>query len=107
MQALSQLQSRLSRLSLPYKPDEPTQQWYLRDRSFDVDEAADKLSKACQWRHSFRPDLIKPADIRAELAADKAFVHNHADRFGRPVVVVQASRHIVSETHRPIQQYMD
>ena len=100
LQALAQLRKQLLGLSLPYQPDESTQQWYLRDRSYDVNEAAEKLSKMCRWRHSFRPDLIRTGDIQAELAADKAFVHDLSDRFGRPVVVVQARRHIVSEAHR-------
>ena len=99
LQALRQLQRQLADLSLPYQPDEQVQQWFLRDRNFDVEEAAEKLSKMCRWRHSFRPDLIRAEDIPAEIAADKAILHPHADIYGRPVVVVQARRHIVSETH--------
>ena len=94
LQALRRLQERVRALSLPYTPSPEVQQWYLRDRGFDVDEAADKLATMCRWRHTFRPELIWPQDISAELQSGKAFVHDQADRFGRPVVVVQARYHL-------------
>lgn len=35
-------------------PDRETQQWFLRDRKFNVDEAVQKLEAAQQWRREFR-----------------------------------------------------
>ncbi len=34
------------------------------------------------------------ADIAAEAATGKAFLHSHTDVNGRPVIVVRAARHI-------------
>ncbi len=35
-------------------PDRDTQQWFLRDRKFDVDAAVEKLESAQRWRREFR-----------------------------------------------------
>ena len=35
-------------------PDQETQQWFLRDRKFDVDAAVKKLEAAQKWRRDFR-----------------------------------------------------
>lgn len=53
MQALAELQQRLQ--SSPYgDQDEALLQWYLRDRSFNVEKAEKKLTSMLQWRASYK-----------------------------------------------------
>ena len=95
LQALRQLQERVRGMTLPQEPSSEVQQWFLRDRGFDVAEAADKLAKMSRWRARARPEQLRSSDVAAELRTGKAFVHDKPDRYGRPVVVVLARKHLV------------
>jgi hypothetical protein len=79
----------------PYgAPDLGTQQWFLRDRKLDVAEAEEKLARMMRWRREFMPRPIAAADVAEEAATGKAFLHEHPDVDGRPVIVVRARRHV-------------
>lgn len=81
--------------SCPYGiPDQTTQQWFLRDRNFNVDETVDKLNKLMSWRSEFRPDHLSYIDVAAEAATGKAYLHDKVDLSGRPVIVVRARLHL-------------
>ena len=70
---------------------------FLRDRKFDVDETISKLSKYLSWRSRVRPHLLSPADVSAEAATGKAFLHSRRDALGRPAVVIRCARHVTGE----------
>ena len=51
-----------------------------------------------QWRQDFlRGVTPSAADVAAEAATGKAYLHSHKDVNGRPVIVIRASRHITGE----------
>jgi hypothetical protein len=92
-QALQEVAQRMA--SCTYgAPDETTQQWFLRDRNFNVDETVDKLTKLMAWRSDFRPDHLSYVDVAAEAATGKAYLHDQLDVNGRPVIVVRARLHL-------------
>lgn len=67
-------------------------------RKLNVDEAAEKLSRMMQWRQDFlRGVAPSAADVAAEAATGKAYLHSHKDVNGRPVIVIRASRHITGQ----------
>lgn len=75
------------------KPSEEDYVWYLRDRSFDVDEAADKLERTMRFRREFRPQELTKDDVRVAYATGVADLLQTRDRFGRPVLVIRAANH--------------
>lgn len=101
MQALQQLRARMATCEAG-EPDEATQQWFLRDRKLDVEEAAEKLTRMMEWRRDFMPVPLTEADVAAEAATGKAFLHSHNDVNGRPVIVVRVARHITGD--RPLEE---
>ena len=94
-------------------PDTSVQQWFLRDRKLDVNEAADKLVRMMEWRRAFMPRPLTGADVAEEAASGKAYLHDHKDINGRPVIIVRARRHITGESrcgnisarHCPVAAY--
>lgn len=77
----------------PHGVDDGLLWWFLRDRHLDVAEAVLKLQHCLQWRRAFRVDYLGPENFSAELRSRKAYLHQHADIVGRPVLVVIAQRH--------------
>eukprot|EP00930_Biecheleria_cincta_P070958 TRINITY_DN58518_c0_g1_i1.p1 TRINITY_DN58518_c0_g1~~TRINITY_DN58518_c0_g1_i1.p1 ORF type:complete len:652 (-),score=95.60 TRINITY_DN58518_c0_g1_i1:215-2143(-) len=71
--------------------------WFLRDRHFDVAEAAEKLVRCLRWRQDFRVERLCPELFAKEARTRKAYLHQHADLLGRPALVVIARRHNVME----------
>ena len=70
----------------------------LSCRKLNVDEAAEKLARMMQWRKDFlRGVTPSAADVAAEAATGKAYLHSHKDVNGRPVIVIRASRHITGQ----------
>eukprot|EP00877_Chromochloris_zofingiensis_P000680 jgi/Chrzof1/10612/Cz05g05060.t1_CPSFL1 len=95
-QALQHLRQRLS--SCPYPcPDDSTLRWYLRDRYFDPVEAEQKLVSMLRWKQYFRPTTIPFTAVEREYNTGKAYVAQHPDKYGRPAIVIRASKHITGE----------
>ena len=38
--------------------------------------------------------------VAREFASGKAFVHEHTDVYGRPVIVINAQKHVTGQSHR-------
>lgn len=53
LQALAELSRRMAN-STDGAPDMVTQQWFLRDRKFDVNAAIEKLDSMMRWRREFK-----------------------------------------------------
>lgn len=67
-------------------------------RRLDVDEAARKLVRMMEWRQDFLKGVSpSEADVAAEAATGKAYLHDQKDVNGRPVIIVRASKHITGE----------
>lgn len=71
--------------------------WFLRDRRFDVSEAASKIERCLLWRKEFRAERLGPELFGREMRSRKAYLHRHTDLAGRPVMVAFAHRHNVLE----------
>ena len=55
-------------------------EWFLRDRSLEVEEAADKLTRYAQWRaDGFTSLSLDDAAIAAEAATGKAYLRDDTD----------------------------
>lgn len=95
MQALEDLRSRIR--SRSEDADDSTMIWYLRDRGFNVAEAEEKLLKMLKWRKDFKPHLISRDALSQEIATRKAWVHSSYDRYKRPVVMIDAKKHLTGQ----------
>jgi hypothetical protein len=91
MQALDALKRRFQSSSLGMPTDDEAQ-WFLRDRSFDVEEAYAKLRTCLAWRRNFGLEHVTYQRIEREAATGKAYLHEHNDIFGRPALVVRVNR---------------
>ncbi|KAJ4789468.1 Sec14p-like phosphatidylinositol transfer family protein [Rhynchospora pubera] len=76
------------------RDDEEMILWFLKDRKFSVDEAVYKLSKAIKWRQDFGVSGLSEELVKELYQTRKAYVHDHLDKFGRPVLVVVGSKHL-------------
>ena len=98
--ALDDLRARLQSQT-PFKTaaqDDELLKWYLRDRKFDVDAAEKKLITMLQWRQDFGADQIQLTDIAKESATGKAYLHQHTDSQGRPVVIIRGAHHVTNQS---------
>lgn len=96
VKALEQLKERMTACSYG-QPDEETQKWFLRDRKLDVNEAAQKLTDMLKWRQDFQADSITWDMVAKEAKTGKAYLHEHRDVNGQPVIVIRSSLHITGE----------
>ncbi|WIA18642.1 hypothetical protein OEZ85_003348 [Tetradesmus obliquus] len=62
---------------------------YLRARSWDLSKAHKMLLGTLQWRLETRPQEIVWAQVEKEAETGKTFVSPHADKEGRPVVMMR------------------
>ncbi|KAL4855262.1 Phosphatidylinositol transfer protein 3 [Chlorella vulgaris] len=62
---------------------------YLRARSWKVDKAAKMLLETLKWRGEYKPQELKWDNIKHEGARGKLFILEHADKAGRPVVIMR------------------
>ncbi|KAI8470161.1 MAG: CRAL-TRIO domain-containing protein [Monoraphidium minutum] len=95
-QALAELRGRMQECPLGC-PDDETLKWYLRDRYFIVEDAETKLTSMLRWRKEEGIDTLDLSTVQAELATGKAEVHEHTDRYGRPVIIIRVNRHVTGE----------
>jgi len=77
--------------------DDSTLRWYLRDRSFDVDEAEQKLQALLRWKQKLRPETLTLERVAKEYATGKAYTTQHLDKYGRPAIVVRCKQHRIGE----------
>jgi len=93
--ALLDLNRRLE--NSPYSFDEETVKWFLRDRKYDPVEAEEKLLKTAQWKAEIGMETLSPSQFSSELASGKVRLHEHADILGRPVIILDASKHLIGQ----------
>ncbi|XP_006344432.1 motile sperm domain-containing protein 2 isoform X2 [Solanum tuberosum] len=75
------------------RDDEEMILWFLKDRKFSVDDAVSKLHKAIRWRHDFGVSDLSEESVKSSAETGKAYVHDNFDVNGRPVLIVDASKH--------------
>jgi hypothetical protein len=101
VQALKALKARFASSPLGVPTDDEAQ-WFLRDRSFDVDEAYDKLRTCLLWRRDFGLQHITWRRVQREAATGKAYLHDHTDVHGRPVLVIRVARCALASMTRSV-----
>lgn len=84
------------------RDDEDLILWFLRDRKFSVPESVDKLHKAIKWRQEFGVSDLSQDSVKSIAETGKAYVHDFLDVNGRPVLVVDASKHFPG-VHDPVE----
>ncbi|CAA3021468.1 Hypothetical predicted protein [Olea europaea subsp. europaea] len=67
--------------------------WFLKDRNFSVEDAVPKLTKAIRWRHEVGVSELSEESVKSVAETGKAYVHDFLDIYGRPVLIVEASKH--------------
>lgn len=75
------------------RDDERMILWFLKDRKFSVDDAVKRLSKAIKWRQEFGVDNLSEDLMKIAAQTGKSSVHDFLDVNGRPVLIVEASKH--------------
>ncbi|KAI3464120.1 hypothetical protein Pfo_020783 [Paulownia fortunei] len=85
------------------RDDEEMILWFLKDRKYSVKDAVSKLTKAIRWRREFGVSELSEESVKSVAETGKAYVHNYLDVYGRPVLIVEASKHIPGEH----EQYED
>ncbi|XP_060204607.1 CRAL-TRIO domain-containing protein C365.01 [Lycium barbarum] len=75
------------------RDDEEMILWFLKDRKFSVDDAVSKLHKAIRWRREFGVKNLSEESVKSIAETGKAYVHDNFDVYGRPVLIVNASKH--------------
>ncbi|KAB5525011.1 hypothetical protein DKX38_022760 [Salix brachista] len=80
------------------RDDEEMILWFLKDRRFSVEEAVSKLNKAIKWREEFRVSELSEESVKSIVDTGKAYVHDSLDVYGKPVLIVVASKHFPSVT---------
>ncbi|XP_052144445.1 uncharacterized protein LOC127763704 [Oryza glaberrima] len=79
------------------RDDEEMILWFLKDRKLSVDETVSKLTKAIKWRQDFQVSELSEESVKGLYQTGKAYVHDSFDIYGRPVLVVVASKHFPSK----------
>ncbi|XP_057519528.1 phosphatidylinositol transfer protein CSR1-like isoform X1 [Amaranthus tricolor] len=75
------------------RDDENMIYWFLKDRSFSVDDAVKRLNKAIKWRQEFGVAHLSEHLMKSAAQTGKSSVHDFLDVNGRPVLIVEASKH--------------
>ncbi|XP_057804483.1 phosphatidylinositol/phosphatidylcholine transfer protein SFH5 isoform X4 [Salvia miltiorrhiza] len=75
------------------RDDEEMILWFLKDRKFSVEETVSKLTKAISWRKDFRVSELSEESVKRVAETGKAYLHNYLDVHGRPVLIVEGSKH--------------
>ncbi|KAL8547678.1 hypothetical protein ACS0TY_007120 [Phlomoides rotata] len=68
--------------------------WFLKDRKYSVKDAVSKLTKAIRWHHEFGASELSEESVESAAKTGKAYVHDHLDVYGRPVLIGNLSKHI-------------
>ncbi|XP_050122984.1 phosphatidylinositol/phosphatidylcholine transfer protein SFH3-like isoform X3 [Malus sylvestris] len=76
------------------RDDEDMILWFLKDRKFSVEDAVERLNKAIKWRREFRVSELSQDSVKCIAETGKAYVHDFLDVNGRPVLIVDASKHL-------------
>ncbi|GBG63839.1 hypothetical protein CBR_g39624 [Chara braunii] len=76
------------------RDDDELLTWFLRDRRYDVSEAAFKLVRMLRWRQEFGVTNVTQESVARIAATGKAYLHDQLDLVGRPVLVVRVARHL-------------
>lgn len=84
------------------RDDEEIILWFLKDRKFSVDEAVSKLTKAIKWREEFKVSELSEESVKSIADTGKAYVHDSLDVYGKPVLIVVASKHLPA-VHDPVE----
>ncbi|KAG6746043.1 hypothetical protein POTOM_050555 [Populus tomentosa] len=84
------------------RDDEEMILWFLKDRKFSVDEAVSKLTKAIKWREEFKVSELSEESVKSIADTGKAYVHDSLDVYGKPVLIVVASKHLPA-VHDPVE----
>ncbi|XP_019182027.1 PREDICTED: phosphatidylinositol transfer protein CSR1 isoform X1 [Ipomoea nil] len=79
--------------------DEEMILWFLKDRKFSVEDAVSKLTKAIRWRHEFGVSNLSEESVKSKAETGKAYLHDNFDVYGRPVLIVEASKHFPQDPY--------
>jgi len=96
--ALKDLNKRLEKTSNQIDPE--TVLWFLRDRNFDPVEAEEKLLKTTKWKEAIGWDTLSPEQFSKEYSLGKVKIHDHPDLLGRPVILLDTSKHKIGQFPR-------
>ncbi|KAF8527435.1 CRAL/TRIO domain-containing protein [Hysterangium stoloniferum] len=75
---------------------------YMRASKWKFDEAKRRIKGTMEWRREFKPDLIKPEDVRVESETGKIILNGY-DVDGRPVLYMRPGRENTPTSPRQIQ----
>ncbi|KAF4623972.1 hypothetical protein D9613_002259 [Agrocybe pediades] len=71
------------------KPD--TIPRYMRAAKWDLADAKKRIKGTLEWRREFKPDLIRPDEVKIESETGKIII-NGFDKDGRPIIYMRPGR---------------
>ncbi|KAF8531247.1 CRAL-TRIO domain-containing protein [Gautieria morchelliformis] len=75
---------------------------YMRAAKWKLEEAKRRIKGTLEWRREFKPDLIKPEDVRIESVTGKIVI-NGFDVDGRPIIYMRPGNENTTPSPRQIQ----
>lgn len=75
---------------------------YCRAAKWNMANAKERIHGTIEWRREYKPDLIKPDDVKVEAETGKIIL-NGFDSDGRPVIYMRPGRENTEKSPRQIQ----
>ncbi|KDR85491.1 hypothetical protein GALMADRAFT_218588 [Galerina marginata CBS 339.88] len=82
------------------KPD--TIPRYMRAAKWDIAEGKKRIKATLEWRREFKPDLIRPDEVKIESETGKIII-NGFDKDGRPIIYMRPGRENTETSPRQLR----
>ncbi|KAJ7154331.1 CRAL/TRIO domain-containing protein [Mycena crocata] len=75
---------------------------YMRAAKWQMDDAKKRIKLTLEWRREYKPDLIRPEEVRIESETGKIII-NGFDNEGRPILYVRPGRENTETSPRQVR----
>ncbi|KAJ3547935.1 hypothetical protein NMY22_g1467 [Coprinellus aureogranulatus] len=82
------------------RPD--THPRYMRATKWNYRDSEKRIKATMEWRRTFKPDLIKPDDVKIESETGKIIL-NGFDKDGRPIIYMRPGRENTERSDRQLR----
>ncbi|TEB32352.1 CRAL/TRIO domain-containing protein [Coprinellus micaceus] len=113
LQKIEDLKKYSASVALP--PSDPYYKWeqrwlaradthprYMRATKWNYRDSEKRIKATMEWRRTFKPDLIRPDDVRIEAETGKIIL-NGFDKDGRPIIYMRPGRENTERSDRQLR----
>ncbi|KAH9486476.1 CRAL-TRIO domain-containing protein C23B6.04c [Psilocybe cubensis] len=75
---------------------------YMRSAKWDLPDAKKRILATLEWRREFKPDLIRPDEVKIESETGKIII-NGFDKDGRPIIYMRPGRENTETSPRQLR----